>query len=77
MNDAKRVYALGAGIAAVILVIALALSVLSNQQVKTTNTIKPTAAVRRIQPTTAINRTTKQVVTIPVATTRQTIRVTK
>lgn len=47
MNDSKRVYAIGAGIAAIILVIALALSVMSTNQPKAA---APAAAPR---PTTA------------------------
>lgn len=78
MNDSKRVYAMGAGIAAIILVIALALSVMSNQQTKTA---APAAAPRattapaayRSAPKNSVSSqgVTRQNLIIPIGETKQ------
>ncbi len=82
MNDSKRVYAIGAGIAAIILVIALALSVMSNQTTKVAPTAaplpRPTTSPSVYRAPKPVNTTVSQAFsTFPDNTVQQTITVSK
>lgn len=84
MNDSKRIYAMGAGIAAVILVIALALSVMSNQKTRTMPAASPVLpaarpAARATTPTAVrpLNTQVRQVVTIPQTSVKQMVTIKK
>ncbi len=83
MNDSKRIYAMGAGIAAVILVIALALSVMSNQKAKTMPAVSPAPMARPSARLTTppaprpLNTQVRQVVTIPQTSVKQTVTIKK
>jgi hypothetical protein len=85
MNDSKRIYAMGAGIAAVILVIALALSVMSNQKVKTMTApavtpapmVRPSARVTTPPAPRPLNTQVRQVVTIPQTSVKQMVTIKK
>jgi len=83
MNDSKRIYAMGAGIAAVILVIALALSVMSNQKTSSLPTAapaqvsRPSARVTMPPAVKPLNTQVRQVVTIPQTSVKQTVTIKK